>query len=167
MAVPVPYPLDTGSTLAAGADVCQSGRVSDGSDPDYAALLAFRTALRQFNRWSEMQARGVGLTHAQHQLLLAVKGHPDDRGPTIGEVASYLLLRHHSAVELINRAQAGGFVERHRDDADARVVRLQLTARGADRIHQLTQLHVEELQQLAPLLRHVIQANALRPVHVP
>jgi hypothetical protein len=132
MAVPVPYPLDTGSTLAAGADVCQSGRVSDGSDPDYAALLAFRTALRQFNRWSETQARAVGLTHAQHQLLLAVKGHPDDRGPTIGEVASYLLLRHHSAVELINRAQAGGFVERHRDDADARVVRLQLTARGPD-----------------------------------
>lgn len=134
----------------------------DGSEPDYEALLAFRTALRRFNRWSEGQARAVGLTHAQHQLLLAIKGHPDDRGPTIGDVASYLLLRHHSAVELINRAQAAGFVERQRDNDDARVVRLQLTAKGAESIRQLTQLHVEELQQLAPLLRHVVDANEQR-----
>jgi DNA-binding MarR family transcriptional regulator len=136
--------------------------VSDGSEPDYQALLAFRTALRRFNRWSESQARSVGLTHAQHQLLLAIKGHPDERGPTIGDVASYLLLRHHSAVELINRAQAAGFVERVRDADDARVVRMRLTERGVQCIRQLTQLHVDELQQLAPLLRHVISANEQR-----
>ena len=134
----------------------------EGPEPDYEALLSFRTALRRFNRWSEQQAQAVGLTHAQHQLLLAVQGHPDKRGPTIGDVASYLLLRHHSAVELINRAQAGGFVERHRDADDARVVRLQLTEQGHHCIEQLTQLHVEELQQLAPLLRHVIEANDRR-----
>lgn len=132
----------------------------DGQQPDYEALLAFRTALRRFNSWSEGQARAVGLTHAQHQLLLAVKGHPDERGPTIGDVAAYLLLRHHSAVELINRAQAGGFVERHRDGDDARVVRLKLTEHGAACIQKLTQLHVDELQQLAPLLRHVISADS-------
>ncbi|HET7312439.1 MAG TPA: MarR family winged helix-turn-helix transcriptional regulator [Mycobacteriales bacterium] len=136
--------------------------MSDGSEPDYQALLAFRTALRRFNRWSESQARSVGLTHAQHQLLLAIKGHPDERGPTIGDVASYLLLRHHSAVELINRAQAAGFVERVRDADDARVVRMRLTERGVQCIRQLTQLHVDELQQLAPLLRHVISANEQR-----
>jgi DNA-binding MarR family transcriptional regulator len=127
----------------------------DGSEPDYAALLAFRTALRRFNRWSEDQARAVGLTHAQHQLLLAVKGHDDPRGPTIGEAANYLLLRHHSAVELVNRAQAGGLVERMRDDSDARIVRLKLTPLGEERIKSLTQLHVDELKQLTPLLRHV------------
>jgi DNA-binding MarR family transcriptional regulator len=148
--------------LARLSDLCESVRVPDVSAPDYAALLAFRTALRRFSRWSEGQARAVGLTHAQHQLLLAVKGHPDKRGPTIGDVASYLLLRHHSAVELINRAQAGGFVERHRDGDDARVVRLQLTDQGRSCIEKLTQLHVEELQQLAPLLRHVIEANEQR-----
>ena len=134
----------------------------DGSEPDYEALLAFRTALRRFNRWSEGQARAVGLTHAQHQLLLAIKGHNDDRGPTIGDAASYLLLRHHSAVELINRAQAAGYVERHRDPDDARVVRLRLTDEGEACITKLTQLHIEELQQLAPLLRHVIEANSQR-----
>jgi DNA-binding MarR family transcriptional regulator len=137
--------------------------VPDGSAPDFAALLAFRVALRRFNRWSEGQARGVGLTHAQHQLLLAVKGHDDDRGPTIGDVAAYLLLRHHSTVELVNRAQAGGLVERNRDEADARVVRLRLTPLGEERIVQLTQLHVDELTQLAPMLRHVVESNEAQP----
>jgi len=135
----------------------------DGSTPDFAALLAFRTSLRRFNRWSEGQARAVGLTHAQHQLLLAIKGHDDDRGPTIGEAAAYLLLRHHSAVELVNRAQAGGLVERSRDESDARVVRLKLTPLGEQRIMQLTQLHIDELGQLEPMLRHVVESTEAQP----
>src|SRR3954465_15388414 len=96
------------------------------TEPDYSALLEFRTALRRFNHWSEEQARAVGLTHAQHQLLLAVKGHRGPSAPTIGELADYLLLRHHSAVELTNRVQALELVERRRDDNDARIVRVML-----------------------------------------
>ena len=61
-------------------------------DDVYARLLALRTGLRHFERWSESQARAAGLTPAQHQLLLAIRGHGDPRGPTIGEVADYLLL---------------------------------------------------------------------------
>jgi DNA-binding MarR family transcriptional regulator len=122
---------------------------------EYANLLAFRTALRRFNRWSEAQAQAVGLTAAQHQLLLAVKGHSETLAPTIGEVADYLLLRHHSAVELVNRAEAGGLVERRRDPSDGRVVRLVLTTVGEERIAQLTQLHLDEIQRLAPLLGHL------------
>jgi len=141
--------------------------VPDDSAPDFAALLAFRTALRRFNHWSEAQARAVGLTHAQHQLLLAIKGHDDERGPTIGEAAGYLLLRHHSAVELINRAQAGGLVERSRDDADARVVRLKLTPLGEDRILALTQLHIDELSQLVPMLRHVVEPSDVKRAATP
>ncbi len=121
---------------------------------EYANLLAFRTALRRFNRWSEAQAKEVGLTHAQHQLLLAVKGHDNGRPPTIGDIADYLLLRHHSAVELVNRAEAGGLVERRRDPDDGRIVRLVLTRTGEERIAQLTQLHLDEITRLAPLLEH-------------
>lgn len=127
--------------------------------PDYAALLAFRTALRRFMHWSEKQAEAAGLTAAQHQLLLAVKGHEDQRGPTIGEVADYLLLRHHSAVELVNRAQAAGLVERVKDDNDGRVVRLRISPDGERRLATLTQLHVDELRQLEPLLRHLVTAD--------
>jgi DNA-binding MarR family transcriptional regulator len=132
------------------------------SDADFTALLEFRTAMRRFNRWSEKQARAVGLTHAQHQLLLAVKGHPGPEPPTIGDVADYLLLRHHSAVELVNRVQAAGLLERSRDTKDARIVRLRLTDEGERCIEELTELHVAELGQLAPLLQHVVDGTVLK-----
>ena len=127
---------------------------------DFEALLEFRTALRRFNHWSEQQAKAVGLTHAQHQLLLAVKGHPGNQPPTIGDVADYLLLRHHSAVELVNRAQAGGLIERERDSVDGRMVRLRLTDKGENCLERLTTLHLNELRQLAPLLQHVVHAGS-------
>ena len=108
-----------------------------------------RTGLRHFERWSEQQAQAAGLTPAQHQLLLAIRGHGDPRGPTIGEVADYLLLRHHSTVGLVDRADAAALVTRSRDPEDHRVVRLQLTARGARCVEALSALHLEELERLA------------------
>ena len=118
----------------------------------YARLLAVRTGLRRFQRWSEAQARAAGLTPAQHQLLLAIRGHHDQRGPTIGEVAEYLLLRHHSVVGLVDRADAAGLISRTRDAGDRRVVRLHLTDDGARRLAALSTLHVAELERLGPQL---------------
>lgn len=128
------------------------------SQRDYANLLDFRAVLRRFERWSEEQARQVGLTSAQHQLLLAIKGHPDDRGPTIGEVAEYLTVRHHSAVGLVDRAVMAGLILRVRDVVDSRAVRLALTRAGARRLLQLSELHLAELRRLAPVLQHLAAA---------
>ena len=118
-------------------------------DADYEDLLTLRTGLRRFLRWSEQQAEAEGLTPAQHQLLLAIRGHPDRRGPAMGEVADYLLLRHHSAVGLVDRADKAGLVTRTRDPEDHRVVRIQLTPKGHQRLEKLSALHVEELHRLA------------------
>jgi DNA-binding MarR family transcriptional regulator len=115
---------------------------------DYERLLAFRTGLRRFLYWSGQQAEAAGITPAQHQLLLAVRGHPDPRGPTIGEIAGYLLVRHHSAVELIDRAVTAGLVARQPDSEDARTVRIALTARGRQRLETLAASHLEELARL-------------------
>ncbi|HEU0240368.1 MAG TPA: DUF488 family protein [Micromonosporaceae bacterium] len=122
------------------------------SDVVYARLLALRTGLRQFERWSEQQAQAAGLTPAQHQLMLAIRGHTDRRGPTIRDVADYLLLRHHSVVGLVDRADAAGLVCRVRDEDDHRVVRLRLTTAGAERLERLSALHLEELERLAARL---------------
>jgi DNA-binding MarR family transcriptional regulator len=122
-------------------------------DEDYERLLAFRDGLRRFLRWSEEQSASVGLTAAQHQLLLAVRGHRGSRGPTVSDVAEHLLLRRHSVVGLINRAAAAGLLTRTADPDDQRVVRLRLTKLGARRLEQLTALHLEELRRLAPRLR--------------
>ena len=87
--------------------------------------------------------------------MLAIRGHRDTRGPTIGDVADYLLLRHHSAVELVNRAEHAGLVRRAHDRDDHRIVRLRLTARGADKLRRLTAAMLEELARLSPRLRPV------------
>ena len=97
------------------------------NEEDYRRLLAFRTGVRRFLKWSERQARAAGLTPKQHQLLLAVRGHDDPRGPTIKEASEYMLLRHNSTVELVDRAEAGGFLKREQSTGDKRVVRLKLT----------------------------------------
>jgi len=125
------------------------------TDADYRRLLEFRTGLRRFLRWSEEQAQAAGVSPAQHQLLLAIRGHPDGRGPTIGDVAEYLLLRHHSAVGLVDRAETAALVRRRQDRDDHRIVRLHLTARGAETLHQLTAVTLEELARLSPRLRPV------------
>jgi DNA-binding MarR family transcriptional regulator len=122
-------------------------------DIDYGRLLEFRTGLRRFLRWSEDQAAAEGLTGAQHQLLLAVRGSDEPGGPTISTVARALLLKHHSAVGLVDRAADAGLVERVTDADDHRVVRLRLTPLGARRLRALSAAHVEELRRLAPRVR--------------
>jgi DNA-binding MarR family transcriptional regulator len=126
-------------------------------DADYRRLLQFRTSLRRFLHWSEEQAEKVGLTAAQHQLLLAVRGHEGPQGPTIGDAAGYLLLRHHSVVGLVDRAVRAGLVERQEDPIDRRVVRLRLTPQGASILQTLTELHLEEIKRLAPRVRDISQ----------
>lgn len=128
------------------------------SEADFAELLRFRDGLRRFTHWSEEQARAAGLTPAQHQLLLAIRGHGGD--PTIGDVAAHLLLKHHSAVELIDRAERGGLIRRSSDPDDHRVVRLTLTANGERRLASLAAAHLAELTRLHDALRlPVLEAN--------
>jgi DNA-binding MarR family transcriptional regulator len=135
-----------------GSTAARSRRISDA---EYRRLLEFRTGLRRFLRWSEEQAQAAGVSPAQHQLLLAIRGQPDSVGPTIGDVADSLLLRHNSAVELVDRAERAGLVRRRQDRNDHRVVRLELTARGAETLGRLTAVTLEELDRLSPRLRPV------------
>ena len=124
-------------------------------DEQYRDLLRFRTALRKFLHWSDQQAAAAGLTAQQHQLLLAIRGHDGPAAPTIGEIADYLLLKHHSLVELVDRAEQGGFVIRVVDGDDRRVVRLRLTRAGMRVLEKLTAAHLQELTRLAPTIERV------------
>ncbi|HEX6404864.1 MAG TPA: MarR family transcriptional regulator [Pseudonocardiaceae bacterium] len=133
-------------------------RLTHLADGQYAKLLSFRTGLRRFLRWSEKQAATVGLTSAQHQLLLAIRGHQDSRGPSVGELADYLCTRHHSAVQLIDRTEQLGLITRSRGDSeDRRVVRLALTRAGQDKLALLSSIHLEELRRLASLVETFVE----------
>jgi DNA-binding MarR family transcriptional regulator len=125
---------------------------------DFEHLLELRTGLRRFLRWSEEQAKAAGLTAAKHQLLLAVKGHPDPAGPTVGDIADYLVLRHHSAVGLIDRAAEEGLVKRSRDSASKSVVRVTLTPAGEAKLDALAEAHLEEISHLSPTMRALWRA---------
>lgn len=122
------------------------------TDADYTRLLKVRTRLRKFEHWSAEQASAMGLTASQHQLLLAIRGHEVQEGPTIGDIADYLLIRHNTAVELANRTQELGLIERRRDGSDHRVVRLALTEEGRKRLTALSADHLEELARLAEVV---------------
>ncbi|SDI19047.1 DNA-binding transcriptional regulator, MarR family, partial [Sinosporangium album] len=109
------------------------------------------------------QAAEVGLTAAQHQLLLAIRGHSDPRGPTIGDLAEYLCTRHHSTVQLVNRVEQMGLVTRNRSlSGDRRIVRLMLTEKGEGKLALLSAPHLEELHRLAPLVAGLAE-SAMAP----
>jgi DNA-binding MarR family transcriptional regulator len=130
---------------------------------DFEDLLRLRTGLRRFLRWSEEQARAAGLTSAHHQLLLAIRGHPGETSPTIGEIADYLVLRHHSAGELIDRAETAGLVVRSPDPRNGTQVRVSLTDTGRAKLTRLAETHMAELAHLAPTMRalwEALEANA-------
>ncbi len=130
---------------------------------DFERLLEFRVTLRRFQRWSEDQAQAAGLTHVQHQLLVAIKGHPGTRPPTVGDLAGYLLLRPNSAVELVDRAATAGLVERTSDPDDGRVVRVRLTADGDLILQKLTRAHLDQLHDLAAVLDEFVTSQDGRP----
>jgi len=113
-----------------------------------ARLLVFR-GLRRSDR---------EVPEADAQPLLAVKGHPDPAGPTIGEIADYLVLRHHSAVELIDRAADDGLVKRNPDADSKSVVRVTLTPAGSAKLDALVETHLQELAHLAPTMRTLWKA---------
>lgn len=133
---------------------------------DFERLLAFRVSLRRFQHWSESQARAAGLTHVQHQLLVAVKGHPGAEPPSVGDLAGYLLLRHHSAVELVDRAELAGLVRRGPDPGDARIVRVTLTGKGDRLVTKLTEAHLAELDSLAVALNELTAGGHVAPIEI-
>jgi DNA-binding MarR family transcriptional regulator len=105
---------------------------------DYRALAEFRYQIRRFLSFSEQAARAEGLEPQQHQLLLAVRALDQ---PGIGKLADYLMIRHHSAVGLIDRLEGRGLVKRRRSQADRRQVHVVLTPEGKERLRRLSLKH--------------------------
>ena len=115
---------------------------------DFEALARFRFGIRRHLRFSEETVRGHGLAPQQYVLLLALKGFPDREWATVRELADRLQLRHHSVVELVNRAQGQGLVQRAAHPEDARAVRVLLTADGEAILARLSAPHRDELRRI-------------------
>lgn len=136
---------------------------SDLSLVEYRALAEFRHHIRRFLQFSADEARRHDIEPQQHQLLLAVKGLPEGRKPTIGELADRLQIQHHSAVELVNRLAEHGAIRREHG-ADRREVLIRLTRRGETLLRQLSIAHRAELETAGPVLVRAL-GEAIRPRH--
>jgi DNA-binding MarR family transcriptional regulator len=119
-------------------------------------LAEFRYRLRSFVQFSEQAAQIAGLHPQQHQLLLQIAGAPADAIPTIAYAAERLGLRHNSVVELVNRSEQQGLLERTADETDARRVLLRVTAKGSRLLHKLAAHHRSELDVMGPELIEVL-----------
>lgn len=112
---------------------------------DYRRLGNFRYQIRKFLHFSEEAARAEGLEPQQHQMLLAIKALDEPGGPTVGQLAEHLFVRHHSAVGLIDRLEQRQLVHRVRGEEDRRQVRVALTPQGEEKLLRLSSVHREEL----------------------
>jgi DNA-binding MarR family transcriptional regulator len=126
--------------------------MKDLSLDEYRALAEFRYQVRRFLGFSEEQVRALGMEPQQHQLLLAIKGLPDGATASIGELAERLQLKHHSTVELVNRLEKHGHVERELSRQDRRQVIVRLTSSGSAVLRHLSLAHHQELETAGPRL---------------
>jgi DNA-binding MarR family transcriptional regulator len=147
-------------------DIIQEDRMADSiaktklrqvSAKDYETLATFRHVLRRFLSFSEEAARGNGLTAQQHQAILAIKGHTGAGPMTVGELADHLLVRHHSAVELVDRLVRAELVNRIEASDDRRRVALVLTPKASAILAELSAIHLEELKQSRALLVQLLE----------
>ena len=133
-------------------------RTKTGASVDYGALARFRFQLRRFLSFSERAAVDAGLTPQQHQAMLAIKGFSGAESISVGDLAEFLLIRHHTAVELVGRMAKLGLLKRLADADDSRRILVQLSRKGEQKLRVLSQIHSEELRAASPSLTRILRS---------
>ena len=110
-------------------------------------LADFRYQLRTFLSFSESASETCGIAAQQYQLMQVIGAVPPEQQASISYIAERMILRHNSTVELVDRAERAGLVERKHDENDLRRSLVQLTAQGWEILQKLVALHLEEVQR--------------------
>lgn len=117
---------------------------------EYKARADFRNVIRKFLAFADEAAQKAGITSRQHEALLAIMA--SDRDPTIGDLAECLVIRHHSAVGLVDRLEHAGFVYRRTSSENYKQVVICLRPKAIKLLNQLADAHKRELKRIGPLL---------------
>jgi len=123
---------------------------------EYQALAEFRFLIRRYLTNTEAAARSVGLQPQQYVCLLALRGLPNGHEASIRTLADRLQIRHHSAVELVDRMEKRGLFRRERSREDRRRVLVHVTARGEKLLNQLVRHRIAELRVTGPALARAL-----------
>jgi len=124
---------------------------------EYRALAELRYRIRLFLRAGDATAYAQGLEPQQYQMLLAIRGMNDKEPGTIGTLAEKLAIKHHSAVELIDRLEKRGYVRRLRDKNDRRQVHVLLLPRGEKALAGVVEERISELRVTGAALVRTIE----------
>ncbi len=125
---------------------------------EYRALAELRYRIRKFVGEGDAAAHAAGLEPQQYLLLLALRGLPEGEEATIRALADRLALKHHSAVELIDRLEVHGYVRRSRSRDDRRRVLVALLPRGEKLLEQVARDRIGELRASGAALVNAISA---------
>lgn len=112
-----------------------------------AALAHFRSALRRFVAFSEQVAADHGVTVQWYQALLVVRTYRGAKHISVGELAEQLMIRDHSAAELVSRLAQAKLVRRKTDPADRRRSLVVITRAGERRLSELAAVHLKKLRE--------------------
>ena len=123
-------------------------RTTDLSPAEYETIAAFRYMLRRFIATTDRNAAAVGLTQQQYQALLVIRA--DAEPVTIRDLAERMLVKHHSAVGLVDRLVRQGLVRRERAGEDRRRVAIRFTSHGERVFRKLASVQREELRRVGP-----------------
>jgi DNA-binding MarR family transcriptional regulator len=119
------------------------------------SLAEFRFQMRKFLSFSEIASERCGIPAQQYQLMQVIAAIPDGQRASITYLAERMILRHNSTVELVDRAERAGLVQRESDPTDMRRSLVQLTPEGTKIVQRLV---VEHLSELVPRCEHLIDA---------
>ncbi|WP_104666916.1 MarR family winged helix-turn-helix transcriptional regulator [Ensifer adhaerens] len=124
----------------------------DPLDPGvFSGLAGVRLAMRRFLASSEIELSRAGITSQQYQALLVIKAAQQNRIRMRG-LADEMLMQHNSAVQLVDRLEAAGLVERAPSPIDKRSVLVGLTALGETVLDALARKHLVAMLANEPLL---------------
>jgi DNA-binding MarR family transcriptional regulator len=125
---------------------------------DYEALANFRYLLRRFLRFSKDFLRANGnLTPEQYEALLAIKALASLNGLTISQLSERLQVKHHSAVNIVDRLAGRKLITREAGESDRRRRHLKLTAKGEKLIEELAGVHRKELRNRSEELINALE----------
>ena len=108
--------------------------------------------------FSEANARKNRLTSQQYQALLTIKGLSGRHHMSVGELAGFLLVKHHTAVGLVDRMTRSGLLKRLRDSDNTRRIQVMLTRKGEQKLSNVAELNWAELRSRRLALPKVLKS---------
>ena len=137
------------------------------SDTEYRALAELRYRIRHFIQEGDAAAQRSNLEPQQYLMLLAIRGLPRGAVATIRTLAERMAIKHHSAVELIDRLESHGWVRRSRSAGDKREVRVSLRPQGTKLLDRVARERLSELKASGAALANAITALVKRKLRSP